>query len=184
MKLDRFSLLMGAAASALVFATSALIGLSAPATSAQMPTMDQQVTELRQMASNAQAAAQRAQVIATVYQLDTSGLHDLDVSVSNGTLPPGALGRVRRARMAVQATTWPEPLRETVSSLTAEMVKLEEALRDESVSRAAGPAHETHEIGHRLSDQAYGWLSGSGQPGTHGSGSGMGQGTSEGPSGH
>jgi hypothetical protein len=138
------------------------------------------------MTHNAQAAAQRAQVIATVYQLDTAGLHELDERVAAGSIPPGALGRVRRARMATQATTWPEPLRETVTAMTAEMVKLEEALREESASRAAAPAHETHELEHRLSDQAYGWLTGSGQPGTHGSGqgTGTGQGRPEGPSGH
>jgi hypothetical protein len=184
MKLDRLSLSIGAAASALVFAASAVIGLTVPTTSAQMPTMDQQVTELRQMAQNAHAAALRAQMIATVYQLDTAGLHELDERTAAGTIPPGSLGRVRRTRVAIQATTWPEPLGETVTNLTAEMVKLEEALRDESASRASGPAHEAHELGHRLSDQAYGWLSGSGQLGTQESGPGMDHSTGPGTSGH
>jgi hypothetical protein len=187
MKLDRLSLLIGAAGSALVFTVSAGLGLGVPATSAQMPTMDQQVTELRQMASQAHASAQRAQVIAVTYQLDTSGFHDLDERAAAGSLPPGALGRVRRARTAVHATSWPEPLRETAVKLMPEMEKLEAALRDEDVARAAGPAHEVHEIAHQLSDQAYGWLGGGPAP-THGSGQGTGQshssGSSERPSGH
>jgi hypothetical protein len=178
MKLDRLSLAVGAIGSALVMGvTSLVVGRDAPTTSAQIPTMDQQVSELRLLSQNAQTAAHRAQVIATIYQLDSTGLHALDESVTAGTIPPGSLGRIRRARIATHATTWPEPLRETAMSLMGEMEKLESAVRDEDVSRATSPAHEVHEIAHRLSDQAYSWLGG-GQPSTHGTG--QGQGTSHG----
>src|SRR4030095_9088778 len=117
-----------------------------------------QVSELRQMAAGAEAAAQKAQVVAVVYQLDMAGFHGLEENVTAGQIPAGALGSVRRARIAVEATAWPAPLRDTAASLAKEMIDLEAALRDENVDSAKAPAHEVHEVGHTLSDQAYAWL--------------------------
>jgi hypothetical protein len=140
------------------------VGVSPTTSSAQTPTIDQQLAQLRAEHEGIHQMIQRAQVMAVTYQLDTAGLHGIDEGVAAGSIPAGALGSVRRARIAVQATSWPEPMRETATSLASEMMHLEAALRDEKVAEATGPAHEVHEIGHRISDQAYTWLSGSSAP--------------------
>src|SRR5215218_412208 len=81
-------------------------------------------------------AAQKAQAIATIYQLDKSGFHDMDVALAGGTLPAGAFGAVQRARIATTATSWPEPLREHAEQLVAKMMEFETALRAEDVGKA------------------------------------------------
>ena len=116
---------------------------------------------------DAMAVAQKAQAIATIYQLDKSGFHDMDVSLAAGTMPAGALGTVRRARIAHQATSWPDPLHERARQLTAKMTEFEEALRAEDVAKSAPLAKEVHDVEHDFSAEVYAWLGGQ-QPPAHG----------------
>jgi len=109
-------------------------------------------------AENAYMVAQKAQVGATTYQLDQTGLHDIDVSAAAGTILPGALGNVRRARIAVQATDWPEALKPMASEQVELMKTLEEAIRTEDASKVSAPAKAVHDKGHDLSAAVYGWL--------------------------
>ena len=110
-------------------------------------------------AENAMRMAQKAQVIAVTFQLDKSGFHDLDESLAAGTMPSGALGNVRRARIALVATDWPEAMHETVRELGGHMMALEEALRAEDVAGAAPHAKKVHDVGHDLSAAVYTMLS-------------------------
>ena len=105
-------------------------------------------------------AAVKAQVIAVTFQLDTSGFHDLEDSTAAGVIPRGALGNVRRARIATQATDWPDPLREKATELVSHMMALEDGLRAEDPGVAAQPARHVHEVGHDLSTLVYTWLGG------------------------
>jgi hypothetical protein len=105
-------------------------------------------------------AAQKAQVIATIYHLDKSGLHDLDESLAAGAMPSGALGNVRRGKIAAMATDWPEPTRETAQRVIQEMQELETALRAEDVAKAAPLAKDVHDHEHDLSAAVYDWLAG------------------------
>lgn len=112
-------------------------------------------------ADQAEAAymlAQKAQVAHTTYQLDTAGLHDLDVAATTGSIPSGALGGVRRARIAVQATEWPEALKAMATEQIAIMKSLEEAIRSEDPAQVAAPAKKAHDVGHDLSAAVYTWL--------------------------
>ena len=114
-----------------------------------------------QQHGDAMMAAQKAQVIATTFQLDKSGFHDLDVATNAGQpAPSGALGNVRRARVALKATEWPEPLKATAAELDGHMQRLDDALRNEDWAAAAEPAEKVHDVGHDLSAMAYQWLSG------------------------
>jgi len=108
--------------------------------------------------------AQKAQAIATIYQLDKSGFHDMDVALTAGTMPPGALGAVRRARIANAATSWPDPLQEHAKRLTTKMMEFEEALRSEDAAKAAPLATEVHDIEHDFSGEVYAWLTGEQAP--------------------
>ncbi len=110
--------------------------------------------------ADAHHSAQKAQVMAVTFQLDKSGFHDLEESLAAGTLPSGALGPVRRARIATEATEWPSALHDTSKKLVHHMKELEEALRAENVAKAAPLAKEVHELGHDLSSAVYSWLSG------------------------
>ncbi len=112
----------------------------------------------------AHMTAVKAQVMHTVYQLDSAGFHALDEGTHAGTIPPGALGSVRRARIVAQATEWPETLKPTADSMIAQMRALEAALRNEDAAAAAGPAGQVHDIGHDLSTKTYDWLSGGQSP--------------------
>jgi hypothetical protein len=103
-------------------------------------------------------AAQKAQVIATTYQLDTSKLHDIEEQSKAGTILPGALGYVRRARIAAQATDWPEALKPMATDLVTNMKTLEDAIRTEDASKVVDPANKVHEGGHDLSAAVYNWL--------------------------
>ena len=124
--------------------TVAAIGSTVNPASAQMP--------------DGMMAAQKAQVIATTYQLDTSKLHDIEEQSKAGTILPGALGYVRRARIAAQATEWPEGLKPMATDLVANMKTLEEAIRTEDASKVVDPATKVHEGGHDLSAAVYTWL--------------------------
>ncbi len=72
----RSSNLLFAAAGLVAGATLTLttVGYTAPAVSADQ-------------GNNAMKMAQKAQVMAVTFQLDTSGLHDIDVSLAAGTMP-------------------------------------------------------------------------------------------------
>jgi hypothetical protein len=109
--------------------------------------------------------AQKAQVMAVTFHLDKSGFHDLDEALAAGTLPAGALGPVRRARIATEATEWPHPLHDKAKELVGHMNHLEEAIRAEDVAKAAPHAKEVHDVGHDLSNATYQWLAGE-QPST------------------
>lgn len=146
MKLHRVSLLVGATFGAIVMAVAASFGGGVRTSEAQQ---------------DALAAAQRAQVMAAMYQIDSSGYHDLDVNLNNGeAAPAGSLGRVRRGRIVAQATMWPAEQQELATKLVAEMMALETALRDEDIVTGALRAKQMHDSYHDLSDQVYAWLGG------------------------
>jgi hypothetical protein len=109
-------------------------------------------------ADNAYMVAQKAQVAATTFQLDSAGFHAIDEGAKAGTIPPGALGSVRRARIATQVTAWPDALKPMADDLVANMKTLEEALRTEDAAKVAEPAAKVHDGGHDLSAAVYSWL--------------------------
>jgi hypothetical protein len=102
--------------------------------------------------------AQKAQVTLSTYQLDNAGLHALDVDANAGTLTAGALGKVRQARIAVQATEWPEALKGMASNQVSTLKALEAAIRTEDPAQVAPLAKKAHDDGHDLSAAVYGWL--------------------------
>lgn len=108
---------------------------------------------------NAMMLAQKAQVMAVTYQLDKTGLHDIDVSAHEGKIVSGALGNVRRGRIAAEATVWPEALKPMAAETIQAMKDLEEAIRSEDPARVAPPAKLAHDKEHDLSAAVYTWLS-------------------------
>lgn len=108
---------------------------------------------------NAMMLAQKAQVMAVTYQLDKTGLHEIDVSAAEGKLVSGALGSVRRGRIAAEATVWPEALKPLAAETVQAMKDLEEAIRTEDASMVAPPAKAAHDKEHDLSAAVYTWLS-------------------------
>jgi hypothetical protein len=125
--------------------TVAAVGITASPAAANQP-------------DHAHQAAQKAQVIATTFQLDKSNFHDIDVQAAEGKMYPGALGYVRRARIAAQATDWPDGLKPAATGLIADMKTLEEAIRTEDPAKVAEPAKKVHDVGHDLSAAVYSWL--------------------------
>lgn len=120
-------------------------------------------------AENAYVIAQKAQVNHATFQLDTAGLHALDVAAAEGKIVPGSLGAVRRARIAVQATDWPEALKGMATEQVEIMKGLEEAIRSEDASKVSAPAKAAHDKGHDLSAAVYTWLeTGTAPSGGHG----------------
>lgn len=109
-------------------------------------------------AENAYMIAQKSQVASTTYHLHKAGLHDMDVAATEGKIMPGALGAARRARIAVQATDWPEALKPMAAEQVEIMKQLEEAIRSEDASKVAAPAKAAHDKGHDLSAAVYTWL--------------------------
>jgi hypothetical protein len=109
-------------------------------------------------ADNAFAMAQKAQVALATYELDSAGLHGIDEGAKAGTIPPGALGAVRRTRIAVQSTEWPDGLKDMAMQQVTDMKALEDALRTEDPAQVAAPAAKVHDGGHDLSAAVYGWL--------------------------
>ncbi|HZO24526.1 MAG TPA: hypothetical protein VFH48_00865 [Chloroflexota bacterium] len=115
-------------------------------------------------------AAQKAQVIAATFQLDKSSLHDIEEQSKVGTIMSGALGNVRRARIATQATDWPEAMKPMATALVADMKTLEEAIRTEDPTKVVDPATKVHNGGHDLSAAVYTWLETGKAPEGHGHG--------------
>lgn len=109
-------------------------------------------------AENAYMVAQKAGVSASTYQLDKAGLHDIDTAAAAGNMIPGALGSVRRARIAIQASEWPEALKPMAMENVQALKALEEALRTEDPAKIADPAKVAHDKGHDLSAAVYTWL--------------------------
>ena len=113
--------------------------------------------------------AQKAAVNHATYQLDTAGLHALDEASNAGSIPAGALGSVRRARISVQATEWPDALKERAMNLVTTMKSLEAAIRTEDPAQVAPLAQKVHDDGHDLSAAVYTWLdTGKAPAGGHG----------------
>jgi hypothetical protein len=106
----------------------------------------------------AHMSAMKAQIMAATYQLDKAGLHAVDEGAKAGTIAAGALGEVRRARIAVQATEWPDALKSMAADEVAILKSLEEALRTEDASKVMDPATRAHDTGHDLSAAVYSWL--------------------------
>ena len=152
MKLDRLSLLIGGAMGAV-----AAIVVSGTGVGVEPATAQQDVL----------SAIQRTQAMAVIYQLDTTGFHDLEVDLSSGQVPAGALGKVRRARIAAQATNWPGEVASDAASMVEAMQQLESGLRDEDASKAQPPAKEVHDLEHDLSTKMYAWLSAAQPGGSH-----------------
>jgi hypothetical protein len=117
-----------------------------------------QQTHAPATADEAMAAAQTAQVAIAVYHMDNAGLHDLDEASAAGRIPPGALGRVRRARIVTAATQWPDSIAPKAREFVEHAQRLEAALTAENAQAAAPDAHELHELGHEISDMVYSWL--------------------------
>jgi hypothetical protein len=109
-------------------------------------------------AENAFMMAQKAQVAHATYQLDNAGLHAIDEGANAGTIPAGALGKVRQARISVQSTEWPEALKEMAANQVTTLKSLETALRTEDPAQVAPVATKAHDDGHDLSAAVYGWL--------------------------
>lgn len=134
-------------------ATLALFGITAVTVSSSRaqqrpaPTVEQ-----------AYQAAQVAQVAHAVYQMDNSGLHDLDEATQAGRIPAGSLGRVRRIRIIAAATQWPEALQAKAKEFVEHAARLERALEAGDAAAAAPDAKEVHELGHEISNMAYQWL--------------------------
>jgi len=114
-------------------------------------------------AEHAYLLAQKAQVAGTTFQLDRSAFHEIAVAATQGRIASGALGVVRPARIAAQATEWPEALKPIAAGLVTDLQALEEAIQTEDPSKVAEPAKKVHDVGHDLSVAVYTWLGG-GQP--------------------
>ena len=110
------------------------------------------------------AVAQKAQAMTTVYQLDQVGFHALSEEIAGGSVPAGALGKVRNARIMTAATSWPEPLHEQAQALSAKMVEYEAVLRTEDAAKAAPIAEAVHDLEHDFSGAVYTWLTGAPAP--------------------
>ena len=109
-------------------------------------------------AATATRMAMVGQVIAAVAMLDSSGFHQMDEAIDAGTVPPGSLGRVRRARLVTAAVSWPAPLQDSARRLQGHLGDLLVALQAEDLQAAKAPMHEAHELEHDLSNAAYAWL--------------------------
>jgi hypothetical protein len=109
-------------------------------------------------AESAYMMAQKAQVAHATYAMDNAGLHGIDEGSNAGTIPAGALGKVRQARNAAQSTEWPEALKEMASNEVATLRALEEAIRSEDPAQVAAVAKKAHDDGHDLSAAVYSWL--------------------------
>jgi hypothetical protein len=144
MKLHRISALVGAVSGAVIMSAVTFFFAGARPSEAQM---------------DLPLAVQKSQAMTVAYQLDTSDLHDLDVKLNSGELIPGALGKVRKARIAVQSAMWPAEMQDTANSLVGEMMELETALRNEDASAGAPHATKVHDTAHELADGVYTWLS-------------------------
>jgi len=113
-------------------------------------------------AEQAYTAAITAQVALASFQLDNAGLHALDEATAKGEITSGALGRVRRARIVVAATQWPDAMKSMADEFIEHAMHLESALQAEDAALAHPHAEELHEVGHKLSDTAYQWLAAQG----------------------
>jgi len=152
MKFDRVSLLVGGAIGALFTIVASGTVFDARPAEAQPDVF---------------AAVQRTQAMAVIHQLDTAGLHDLDVALTGGQVPSGALGVVRRGRIAAQATSWPHEVEDDAAAMVQAMERLEAGLRDEDAAKAQPAAKEVHDLEHDLSNKVYAWLSGAAAPASH-----------------
>lgn len=137
-----------------------IVGLTLVAAGAVSLEVTSGLAQTRQQATpdDAMRAAQVAQVALAVFQMDSANLHAIDVDTTAGAIPSGALGRVRKARIVVQATSWPESLQSQVREYVEHSLALETALAAEDAAAAAPDAKAVHDIGHDISNAAYTWL--------------------------
>jgi hypothetical protein len=110
--------------------------------------------------SGAAAGGANAGIVAAVYNIDGVGFHGIDEALAK----PGAnieaswLGKVRNARIAVAATTWPKDLQPQAKAFGEATAALQTALEKDDAAGAAKPAHDSHEAQHDLSSDSYNYL--------------------------
>jgi hypothetical protein len=103
-------------------------------------------------------AAQKATVLSVIFMLNLTDFQDAADQLAAGKYPVAAYGKVRQAWIAVRAADWPGPLRTKARELLEPMTRLEAALRDEDVGRAAEPARIVNLKVRELIAESYGWL--------------------------
>lgn len=123
--------------------------------------------------SGASASGSNAGIVAALNNIDAVGFHGIDDALGK----PGAkieaswLGKVRNARIAVAATTWPKDLQPQAKAFVEAAAALQTALEKDDVAGATKPARDSHETQHELSADAYNYLAkGAGIPTPHDAG--------------
>ncbi|MFN8638038.1 MAG: hypothetical protein U0360_00925 [Dehalococcoidia bacterium] len=110
--------------------------------------------------TGAAAGGSNAGIVAALNNIDGVGFHAIDDAIGK----PGAkidaswLGKVRNARIAVAATTWPKDLQTQSKAFLDASATLQTALDKDDAAGAAKPARDAHEAQHTLSADAYNYL--------------------------
>lgn len=111
--------------------------------------------------AQAPATASAADQISVLAVIDGAGFHGIDKALAapNAKIDASWLGKVQHAQVAAKSVAWPKELQSKADAFADAAGKLAAALSKDDAKGAAGPAHDTHEAQHALSNGAWDTLS-------------------------
>jgi len=110
------------------------------------------VSALETQVAQAGAASQNTEMTLALQALAAAGMHEFEMSVEGGILPPGQSAPVQRALTAVAAASWPPELQSQAEDLQAKFQALLTALATDDVEQVKGPALAAHTAYHEFID--------------------------------
>ena len=110
------------------------------------------VSALETQVAQAGTASQNTEMTLALQALAAAGMHEFEMSVEGGTLPPGQTAPVQRALTAVASASWPPELQAQAEDLQAKFQALLSALATDDVEQVKGPALDAHTAYHEFVD--------------------------------
>lgn len=111
----------------------------------------------------AETAAKNAAAISAVNILDNAGLHQFDVTLAAGTVPPTAQVTAERMQTVLLLTDWPSAaLKGDAQQLATKLAAMATALNTDSpnLKVAGAAAHDAHDTEHLFSTAVWNYLEG------------------------
>ena len=152
---------MGAILVAVVAAAIATVACGRGSSSTASATANASTAATATVNTAAETAAKNAAAISAVNILDNAGLHQFDVTLAAGTVPPTAQVTAERMQTILLLTDWPSAtLKADAQQLATKLAAMATALNTDSPNMkvAGAAAHDAHETEHLFSTATWNYL--------------------------
>ena len=121
-------------------------------------TLKNEIVSLRKELTNIREDLAVGTAYSSVVAIDSAGLHELSVSLSQGENIPHAVDRIKRMLKLVELTTWPDELKTKSHDLGIVLTDLALAFDEHNKEKVKELSPQMHAAYHRLCNSFYEWL--------------------------